>query len=130
MKNADKYRKLLTELSRDPRLKQAIGKARRQPPGNAGTKVETVTRMFLTILAIASRFSKKKRARAIDEVADIVHLLVQISFLLKENIFDRTEVKRFFRQTSAQIYAFVQECVAMILPTRKHVMRSPRPRYK
>ena len=130
MKNADKYRKLLTELSRDPRLKQAIGKARRQPPGNAGTKVETATRMCLMILAIASRFSRKKRARAIDEVADIVHLLVQISFLLKENIFDRTEVKRFFRQTSAQIYAFVQECVAMILPTRKHVMRSPRPRYK
>lgn len=29
MKTANKYRKLLTELNRDPRLKQVIAKARR-----------------------------------------------------------------------------------------------------
>lgn len=123
MKDANKYRKLLKELSRDPRLKQVIAKAKRQPRAKAGTKVETVTSMFLLVSAIISRFSKKKKARAIDELVDIVHLLIQVSFLLKENIFDRREVKKFFRQTSQQIYAFAQECVAMILPTRKQVLR-------
>ena len=119
MKNSNKYRKLLKELSRDPRLKQVIVKARRQPRAKAGTKVETATSMFLLLSAIVSRFSKKKRARAIDELADVVHLLVQVSLLLKENTFDRPEVKKFFRKTSKQIYAFAQECVAMVLPTPK-----------
>ena len=115
MKNSNKYRKLLKELSRDPQLKQVIAKARRQPRGKAGTSVESATSTFMLISAIASRFSKKKRARALDELADTVHLLVQISFVLKENVFDRPEVKKFFRESSEQIYLFAQEWLSMIL---------------
>lgn len=116
MKKSNKDRKLLEELSRDPRLEQVIAKARRQPRGKARTNVESVTDMFLLVSAIASRFSKKKRARALDELADMVHLLVQVSLLLKENIFDRPEVKKFFRESSKQIYLFAQEWLSMILP--------------
>jgi len=119
MKKSDPYRKLMKELSRDPRLKKAIVKSRRRPRGKAKARVETqvesATSMFLVLSAIVARFSKKKRARAIDQLADTVHLLVQISLLLKENIFDRPEVQNFFRQSSKQIYEFAQECVAMIL---------------
>ncbi len=115
MKTANKYRKLLTELNRDPRLKQVIAKARRRPRGKVRTNVETVTDTLLLVSGIASRFSKKKRSRALDELAELVHLLVQVSLLLKENIFDRPEVKKFFRESFEQIYLFAQEWLSMIL---------------
>ncbi len=116
MKTANKYRKLLQELNRDPRLKQVIAKARRQPRGKVRTNVETVTDTLLLVSGIASRFSKKKRARALDELTDLVHLLVQVSLLLKENIFDRPEVKKFFRESFEHVYLFAQEWLSMILP--------------
>lgn len=117
MKKTSKSSKLLRELSRDPRLKQAIAKTRRKTRDQSTTRVENVTGMFLAMLAIASRFSKKKKkARALDDLMDIIYLLLQISLMLKENIFDRPEVKKFFSQKSKQIYAFAQECVALVLP--------------
>jgi hypothetical protein len=70
-------------------------------------------------LAIASRFATKKKARALDELMDIIFLLVQVSLLLKENIFDRPEVKKFFSQSSKEIYSLAQKYVAMVSPTAK-----------
>ena len=116
MKNAGKSKNLLTKLARDPRLKRVIAKARRPGRGNARAKVESATDVFLLALTIASRFAKKKKARALDELADLVYVLVQASLLLKENIFDRPEVKDFFSRTSKRIYSIAQECVASIVP--------------
>jgi len=127
MKSSNKSRKLLKELSRDPHLKQVIAKARHQPRGKVEARVESVTGMFVLLSRIASRFAKKKRARAIDDLADTVHLLFQVSLLLKENIFDRPEVKNFFRESSKQVYVFVQECVATILPATKVHRARPAP---
>jgi hypothetical protein len=119
MKNGGQSKNLLKKLSRDPRLKLVIAKAKRQTRGKGAAKVENVTGIFLLIMAIASRFAKKKRARAIDELMDIIYLLVQVSLVLKENIFDRPEVREFFSQSSRQIYLLAQECVAMVLPKTK-----------
>jgi hypothetical protein len=119
MKNGSQFRNLLKQLGRDPRLKRVIAKAKRQTRGKGVAKVENVTDIFLLILAIASRFATKKKARALDEMMDIIYLLVQVSLLLKENIFDRPEVKEFFSQSSKQIYLLAQECVAMVLPKTK-----------
>jgi len=119
MKNSSQLENLLKELSRDPRLKLVIAKAKRQTRGKGAAKVENVTGIFLLILAIASRFAKKKKARAIDELMDIIYLLVQVSLVLKENIFDRPEVQEFFSRSSRQIYSLAQECVAMVLPKTK-----------
>ena len=119
MKNSNKSRKLLKELSRDPRLKKVIANASRQARGTASTQVETATSVFLLLSAIASRFSKKRRARAIDEMADMVQLLFQASLVLKENVFDRPEVKKFLRQRSKQLYEFAQERFATIFPKTK-----------
>jgi hypothetical protein len=119
MKNASQFRKLLKQLSRDARVKRIIAKAKRRTRGKGGAKVETVTNMFLLLMAIASRFAKKKKARALDELMEIIYLLVQVSLLLKENIFDRPEVKEFFSHSSKQIYLLAQECVAMVLPKTK-----------
>jgi wobble nucleotide-excising tRNase len=121
MSNGSQFQNLLKELSRDPRLKLVIAKAKRQTRGKGAARVENVTGIFLLILAIVSRFAKKKRARAIDDLMDIIYLLVQVSLALKENIFDRPEVKEFFSQSSRQIYLLAQECVAMVLPKTKRL---------
>ena len=130
MKNASQFRKLLKQLSRDARVKRIIAKAKRRTRGKAGAKVETVTDMFLLLMAIASRFAKKKKARALDELMEIIYLLVQVSLLLKENIYDRPEVKEFFIQRSKQIYLLAQECVAMVLPKKKELRPKLRARSK
>ena len=115
MKRSDPYRKLLAELSRDPRLKRIIAKTRRGRGRINATTVDSATSVFVLLSTIAARFSKKKRARTIEELADIIQLLVQVSLLLKENVFDRPEVKRFFRQRSRQLYELAQGCLSMIL---------------
>jgi hypothetical protein len=121
MKTASQFENLLKGLGRDPRLKRVIVRAKRKPRGKGGAKVETVTDIFLLLMAIASRFAKKKKARALDELMDIIYLLVQVSLTLKENVFDRPEVKEFFSQSYKQIYLLAQQCVAMVLPKTKEL---------
>lgn len=125
MKDRTKSRVLLKELSRDPRLKRVIAKARKESQGSKRARVEKVTDLFLVALTIASRFSKKKRARAMEDLGDMVYLLVQASLLLKENIFDRPEVKEFFNKSSKRLYSWAEQCVAMILPKTEQLRRSP-----
>jgi hypothetical protein len=105
-KNAAAIRKLLRALSRDPQLRRLIAKARR---GKAGAKVDNVTDLYLLLLAIASRLSNKKKARALEEEIDVIYFLVQISLLLKENLFDRPEVRAFFGQRAKQLYRMAQQ---------------------
>jgi hypothetical protein len=123
MKKSSQFSNLLRELSRDPRLKRVITNAKRQHrgKGGAGAKVENVTGIFLVLMAIASLFARKKRARAIDELMDIIYLLVQVSVVLKENIFDRPEVRKFFSKSSKQIYLLAQQCVDLVLPKPKRL---------
>ena len=121
LKNDRKLKGLLSELGRDPRVKRVI--AKRQSRKKGGGKIERVTDVLLVLLAIASRFATKKKARALDELMDIIFLLVQVSLRLKENIFDRPEVKEFFGQRSKEIYSFGQKYVAMVLPKTKSIRR-------
>ena len=117
MKKGSQFKGLLKELGRDPRLKQVIAKRRTRGKGEA--KVENVTGIVLLILAIAGRFATKKKARALDELMDIIYLLVQVSLVLKENVFDRPEVKAFLSHRSKEVYSLAQECIAMVLPKTK-----------
>jgi len=123
MKKSSAVRNLMKALGRDPQLKQVIAKARRQTRGKGRATVENVTGLFLLMLEIVARFSKKKRARALEDLMDTIYLLVQASLLLKENIFDRPEVKEFFSKRSKQVYLFAQECVDMVLPKGKAHIR-------
>lgn len=117
MKNDKQFKDLLKELSREPRLKRVI--AKRRSRGKDG--VEQAADFVLALLRIGSRFATKKKARALDELLDVIYLLLQVSLLLKENVFDRPEVRRFFRQRSKQIYSLAQEYVAVILPRAKQL---------
>jgi hypothetical protein len=127
LKNDSQFKDLLKELNRDPRLKRVI--AKRRSRGKDGGKIEQAADIVRALLGIVSRLTTKKKARALEELMDAIYLLVQVSLLLKENVFDRPEVQRFFRQKSKQIYSLVQEYVAVILPRAKEVrrMRKPRP---
>lgn len=102
-------------------MKQAIAKARHKPAGKGAAKVESVAGVFLIMLDLASRFVKKKKARALEEARDTVYLLVQVSIVLKENVFDRPEVKKFFSDSFRQIYRSGRQLVAMALPKTKGV---------
>jgi len=126
MKSPRKAGSLIRQLSRDPELKRAIVKARRHPRGKEVKAVEGATSIFLLALDIASHFVKKKRARAIEEARDTIYLLVQVSMLLKENVFDRPEVKEFFNRSFRQIWSFAEEFVAMVLPKAKEKGARPR----
>ena len=117
MKKGSQFKGLLKELGRDPRLKRVIAERRTRGKGEA--KVENVTGIVLLILAIAGRFATKKKARALDELMDIIYLLVQVSLVLKENVFDRPEVKAFLSHRSKEVYSLAQECIAMVLPKTK-----------
>jgi hypothetical protein len=113
-------------LSRDPRLKQAIAKARSKKRGKDVRRVDNATGVALLLLGIASRFSKRKRARAIDEAMDVIYLLVQVSIVLKENVFDRPQVKKFFSQSFRHGYSLARQFVSMVLPKAKAPARPKR----
>jgi len=125
MKKARGIASLVRELSRDPLLKRAVAGARRKTRGKGVARVENATGIVLLLLGVASRFAKKKKARALDEAMDLIYLLVQVSVVLKENVFDRPEVKRFFNQGFRQIYNMAHELVAMVVPKKKGT-RPPR----
>jgi hypothetical protein len=125
LKKDSQFKDLLKELARDPRVKRVI--AKRRSRGKRGGKIQPEAGIVLALLGIASRFMTKKRARAFDELVDAIYLLVQVSLLLKENVFDRPEVKRFLKQRSKQIYSLAQEYVVMILPSTRGIRRMRKP---
>jgi hypothetical protein len=119
MKKRSRLKSLVKELERDPRLKRVISKVKRQTQPRETPKIESVSDFLLVSLSIASRFMSKKKARSLDELMDVVYLLVRVSLLLKENIFDRPEVKKFFSHHYEKLSSTAQEYVAMILAKTK-----------
>ena len=130
MKSAARARKLLKELSRDPHLKRVIAKARRRSHGKRASPLEDLANMYFLLSSVASGFSKKKKARALDEQRDIVQFLVQVGLLLKESILDRPEVQEFFSRSAKQIRVMMRERLAMSTAKRERpaARRSRAPR--
>ncbi len=126
MKKAATLGSLARELSRDPRFKQAMARARRGPRGKERARVEQTMGVVSLLLSTASHFSKKKKARALDELREAINLLVQVSLLLKENVLDRPEVKKFFKQRSKELYVFARQCAEIVMPRKGH--RALRPK--
>jgi hypothetical protein len=112
---------LVRQLSRDRRLKQAIVKVRRRSRGKRRTQLESVADLYLLILAIVAQFSRKKRARALEQQMDVVSFLVQLSLSVKENIFDRPEVQQLFARGSQHLYRAARRCIALAVPEKGRV---------
>ena len=121
MRNSNQFKNLVRELGRDPRLKRVIAKVKRHSRKKNAAKVESFADFFLLSLAIVSRFVSKKKARSLDELMDVVYLLLQISLLLRENIFDRPEVKEFVSQRSKKMYLVAQKYVDLILSKTRDI---------
>jgi hypothetical protein len=119
MKKSNRFKNLVKDLNRDPRLRRVTVKTNDHSHRNGRAKVQKISDFFLLGLAVVSRFASKKRARTIDEFMDIIYLLVQTSLLLKENIFDRPEVKEFIGQQSEKVHFLAQKYVALILSKTK-----------
>ena len=119
MKNATRLRKALKKLRADPQLRQVIATARSRSREKRPSQIESLTGLYLLVAAIAARFSKKKRARALDEHIDIVRFLVQLGLLLKENVLDRPEVRTFISRSAEQISFIARENLGLSIPKRK-----------
>ena len=115
MKKKSQLNSLLKELGRDPQLKRIIAKVRRQTRRKNTAGIENFTDIVFLGLAMTSRFLSKKKARGLEDLMDVLYPLIQISVLLKENIFDRPEVKEFFSQQSKQMSSLVQGFVTRLL---------------
>jgi len=102
MKNATRFSRLLQELSREPRLKRAIIRARRRS-SKSRSHLENLADLGVLLSTVAAQFMKKKKARALRQQTDVVHFLVQVSLLLKENVFARPEVREFFTRSARRI---------------------------
>ena len=77
--------------------------------------MESLAALFLLSVSVVSRFVSKKKARSLDELIEVVYLLVQVSLSLKENVFDRPEVREFLSHRSKQILSVAREYVELIL---------------
>lgn len=121
MKSATKLSNLLKEISRDPRLRKAIAKARRRSRDKVASQVESLVNIYLALSTIASGLSKKKKARAIEEHMDLVYFLVQLGLLLKEHVFDRPEVKDFFSRSAKQIHQAANARIGKVTVKRKRL---------
>ncbi len=119
MKSEPQFKELLKALNRDPRLKRALTKQRSR--AKDGGPIEEAANIVLALWRIASGFTTRKKARTIDELLDALYVLLQVSLLLKENVFDRPDVQRFFKQRSKRIYSLAQGYLAMVLPRPKEL---------
>ena len=92
-----KILKLLSELSQDPKIKTAIDQLKEKYKPNAEAKIDSLKDMAFLALKLGTKFVNRRRARVIEDTLEALGILVQISFLIKANIFDKPVVQVFFK---------------------------------
>lgn len=92
-----RLRELLVTLSKDPKVKNALSTLKAK--SNGSNKVNSFKELFIHLLRLSSKFLGKKKARFLEEWIDAAELLISLSLVLKENIFDRPEVRAFFEES-------------------------------
>ena len=113
------FKTLLQELSKDPRIKKVIGQAKARLKNENSLKALGVTDFLILLIAVFSKFLSKKKARILEDLIEPLLLLFQVSLILKENVFDRPEVREFFSKHSSKIYKTAREYVAKALAKTK-----------
>ena len=88
--------KLLTELSQDPQLRAAVQNAKLKYQERGKYQVDDIRQLVSVILRVGSKFFGRQRSRVLAEAIDAMTLIVDISLIVKANVFDRPEVKKFF----------------------------------
>lgn len=96
--NSKKIAQLLSDLSKDPKIKTAIDQLKSNYSADPAHKISNIKDIALVALKLGAKFTGRKGARLVQETLDAIGLLIQISFLVKTNIFDRPEVQAFFKE--------------------------------
>lgn len=91
-----RFKKLLKKLAEDPKVRAALQTS--QLKNENSRKVQNFKDLFRQVIGIGARVLGRKRARLIADWVDLVSVLVDLSLILKENVFDRPEVRSFFGQ--------------------------------
>jgi hypothetical protein len=110
----EKFRALLKELGQDPKIKAALEKVTEK--SKIGHHVRSL-KGFLPLVGKLSKFGGR-RTLAVTETLTLIILLFEVSVLIKQNVFDRPEVKKFFTENWG---AFQKKVAAMYLFVSNHV---------
>lgn len=91
-------KRLVVRLSQDPKIKVAMEGIRENTGGQ-----HPQLGMLWQVLTISGRFVAKRRSRAVAEVIDVITFLVTLSLIVKQNVFDRPEVREYFKVTWSKL---------------------------
>lgn len=117
-----RFKKLISDLSQDPQVKVAIEKLNSK--SQIGQHVKSL-KDFLPFITKLAAFGGKKTAM-VGQHLTLIIFLFELSVLLKTNIFDRPEVRKFFTENwgviqkrIAAMYLFCSNYVKMQLSRRR-----------
>lgn len=88
----NEFKNLVKKLSEDPKLREAIHTIGK----NSDKNFAAISQGIATTLLLAGRFVGKGRMRQVTAIIDVAVFLISLSLLIKQNVFDRPEVRAFF----------------------------------
>lgn len=89
-----RFKELIAQLAQDPKLKAAIGKLNEK--SQIGLHVKSL-KDFLPFVTKLSKFGGKKTLLVAEHLTLIIFLF-ELSVLVKTNVFDRPEVRKFLSE--------------------------------
>lgn len=89
------FKSLLKKLSQDPKLREAIHALCK----NGDKNFAAISQGVATTLLVAGRFVGKGRMKTFIGFVDAAIFLISLSLLVKQNIFDRPEVREFLAKS-------------------------------
>ncbi len=117
-----RFKKLISDLSQDPKIKAAIEKITEK--SQVGQHVKAL-KDFLPFITKLAKFGGKKTAM-VGQHLTLIIFLFELSVLLKTNVFDRPEVRKFFSENwgvvqkrVAAMYLFCSNYVKLQLSRRR-----------
>lgn len=103
------FKSLLKKLSEDPKLREAI----RKISVNSDKNFAALSQGLATTLLLAGRFIGKARMKRITTFIDVAVFLISLSLLIKQNVFDRPEVREFIARVWKDVSKTVQQLSAV-----------------
>lgn len=109
MKVGVEFKALLKKLGEDPKLREAIKRIGQ----NSDKNFAALSQGLATTLLLAGRFVGKARMRKITTFIDVAVFLISLSLLIKQNVFDRPEVREFIARVWKDVNKTVQQLSAV-----------------
>jgi len=94
MSSKTEFKSLLKKLSEDPKLREAI----QSITENGDKNFAALSKGLATTLLFAGRFVGKGRMRTFIGFIDAAVFLIYLSLMIKQNVFDKPEVREFIKK--------------------------------